>query len=134
MFNLLYFCVPGMDAYIFQGLDLPGVMVETERQGIPFEELLAIPEKDNWKYSDGYSTSCVAFVLEIYKQAGLFGSVADSVQVTEFTVSLKNYHASPCLPCCSSMFSKFVFNCTPQVALKLSSSRSQLLVIIQGQI
>lgn len=69
-----------------KGLDLPGVMVETERQGIPFEELLAIPEKDNWKYSDGYSTSCVAFVLEIYKQAGLFGSVADSVQVTEFTV------------------------------------------------
>jgi hypothetical protein len=69
-----------------QGLDLPSVMVESEKQGIPFEELLAIPERDDWKYSDGYSTTCVAFILQMYKEAGLFGSLLNSIQVTEFTV------------------------------------------------
>jgi len=69
-----------------QGLDLPGVMVESEKQGIPFEKLLAIPEKDDWEYSDGFSTTCVAFILQMYKEAGLFDSLATSIQVTEFTV------------------------------------------------
>ncbi|XP_002965264.2 uncharacterized protein LOC9659080 isoform X2 [Selaginella moellendorffii] len=69
-----------------QGLDLPGVMREAEHRGIPFEELLAIPEKDDWIYSDGKSTSCVAFVLQMYKEAGLFGELASSIQVTEFTI------------------------------------------------
>lgn len=69
-----------------QGLDLPGVMVESEKRGISFEELLAIPEQDTWEYSDGFSTTCVAFILQMYKEAGLFGSFGDSIQVTEFTV------------------------------------------------
>lgn len=69
-----------------QGLDLPGVMVESEKRGISFEELLAIPEQDNWEYSDGYSTDCVAFVLQMWKEAGLFGPLEKSIQVTEFTV------------------------------------------------
>jgi hypothetical protein len=69
-----------------QGLDLPGIMVESEKRGISFEELLAIPEQDNWEYSDGFSTDCVAFVLQMYKEAGLFGPLGKSIQVTEFTV------------------------------------------------
>lgn len=63
-------------------------MIETERRGIPFGTLLAIPEKDDWVYSDGSSTTCVAFILQMYKEAGLFGSLSKSIQVTEFTVSL----------------------------------------------
>jgi hypothetical protein len=39
-------------------------------------------------YADGKSTSCIAFVLEMYKEAGLFDPISGSVQVTEFTVSL----------------------------------------------
>ncbi|XP_019249828.1 PREDICTED: uncharacterized protein LOC109228993 isoform X2 [Nicotiana attenuata] len=42
--------------------------------------------QDDWVYSDGKSTSCVAFILETYKEAGLFGELASSIQVTEFTI------------------------------------------------
>ncbi|KAE9456554.1 hypothetical protein C3L33_11590, partial [Rhododendron williamsianum] len=69
-----------------QGLDLPEILVETERRGSSFDALLAIPEQDNWVYIDGKSTSCVVFILEMYKEAGLFAPIASSIQVTEFTL------------------------------------------------
>ncbi|KAI3948806.1 hypothetical protein MKX01_022220 [Papaver californicum] len=69
-----------------QNLSLPEVLVETEKRGLPFDKLLTIPEQDNWVYSDGASTSCVAFILEMYKEAGLFDPIASSIQVTEFTI------------------------------------------------
>eukprot|EP00262_Sarcandra_glabra_P013812 TRINITY_DN389_c0_g1_i1.p1 TRINITY_DN389_c0_g1~~TRINITY_DN389_c0_g1_i1.p1 ORF type:complete len:546 (-),score=84.71 TRINITY_DN389_c0_g1_i1:238-1833(-) len=69
-----------------QGLDLPEILVETEKHGISFDKLLTIPEQDDWLYTDGYSTSCVAFILEMYKRAGLFNPLASSIQVTEFTI------------------------------------------------
>ncbi|XP_057465258.1 uncharacterized protein LOC130754980 [Actinidia eriantha] len=69
-----------------QGLDLPEILVEIERLGLSFDELLTIPEQDDWIYSDGKSTSCVVFILEMYKAAGLFDPIARSIQVTEFTI------------------------------------------------
>ncbi|KAL8237716.1 hypothetical protein R6Q59_018797 [Mikania micrantha] len=69
-----------------QGLELPEILVEVERRGSSFAELLTVPEQDDWVYTDGKSTSCVAFVLEIYKEAGLFGDLSDQIQVTEFTI------------------------------------------------
>ncbi|KAL3733550.1 hypothetical protein ACJRO7_022987 [Eucalyptus globulus] len=69
-----------------EGLDLPDLLVETEMRGSSFAELLTIPEQDDWVYSDGKSASCVAFVLEMYKAAGLFDPISSSVQVTEFTI------------------------------------------------
>ena len=63
------------------------IIVETEKRGIPFDELLTIPERDEWEYSDGKSTTCVAFILSMYKEAGVFGPISSSIQVTEFTVS-----------------------------------------------
>ncbi|KAK8946749.1 hypothetical protein KSP39_PZI006954 [Platanthera zijinensis] len=69
-----------------KGLDLPDIIVETEKLSLPFDKLLAIPEQDDWSYSDGKSTSCVAFILEMYKHAGLFNPIASSIQVTEFTI------------------------------------------------
>lgn len=63
------------------------IIVETEKRGIPFDELLTIPEQDEWVYSDGKSTTCVAFILSMYKEAGVFGPISSSIQVTEFTVS-----------------------------------------------
>ncbi|KAJ3687363.1 hypothetical protein LUZ61_016527 [Rhynchospora tenuis] len=68
------------------GLDLPDIIIESERRGISFEKLLTIPEKDDWVYSDGKSTSCVVFILEMYKVAGLFDPIASSIQATEFTI------------------------------------------------
>ncbi|XP_019461886.1 PREDICTED: uncharacterized protein LOC109361042 [Lupinus angustifolius] len=69
-----------------KGLGLSEVLVEVEKRGSSFDELLTIPEQDDWIYSDGKSASCIAFVLEMYKEAGLFDSIASSVQVTEFTI------------------------------------------------
>lgn len=71
-----------------QGLSLPDILVEVEKRGSSFDELLTIPEQDDWLYADGKSTSCVAFILEMYKEAGLFDPIASYIQVTEFTVSL----------------------------------------------
>jgi hypothetical protein len=71
----------------FQGLDLPEIIVESEKRGITFDKLLTIPEKDNWVYTDGQSASCVAYVMMMYKEAGLFDPIASSIDVTEFTVS-----------------------------------------------
>lgn len=70
----------------WQGLDLPDVLVEVEKRGSSFDELLAVPERDDWIYSDGKSTSCIAFILEMYKEGGLFDPISSSIQVTEFTV------------------------------------------------
>ncbi|CAL0330953.1 unnamed protein product [Lupinus luteus] len=70
-----------------EGLDLHDIIIETEKRGIPFDELLTIPEQDEWEYSDGKSTTCVAFILSMYKEAGVFDPVASSsIQVTEFTI------------------------------------------------
>jgi hypothetical protein len=69
-----------------EGLDLPDVLVEVEKRGSSFDELLAVPEQDDWIYSDGKSTSCIAFILEMYKEAGLFDPISSSIQVTEFTI------------------------------------------------
>ncbi|XP_068652476.1 uncharacterized protein [Aristolochia californica] len=69
-----------------EDLDLYGILAETERRGMTFEHLLTIPEQDDWIYSDGKSTTCVAFILAMYKEAGVFGTISNSIQVTEFTI------------------------------------------------
>ncbi|KAL5761949.1 hypothetical protein ACOSP7_018213 [Xanthoceras sorbifolium] len=69
-----------------EDLDLYGILDETEKRGISFDQLLTIPEQDEWVYSDGKSTTCVAFILEMYKESGVFGPFSNSIQVTEFTI------------------------------------------------
>ncbi|CAL5335724.1 unnamed protein product [Camellia sinensis] len=69
-----------------RGLDVPEILVEAERCGSSFDELLTIPEQDDWIYNDGKSTSCVVFILEMYEEAGLFDPTANSIQVTELTI------------------------------------------------
>lgn len=87
-------------------------MVESEKRGISFEKLLTIPEKDDWVYSDGKSTSCVVFILEMYKVAGLFDPISSSIQATEFTVSAVTFsnYAPLNIPICS-----FIRNVTQSV-------------------
>lgn len=90
LYNLarFYIVVTYFEIWPLQNFTLSEVLVEVEKRGPSFGELLAIPkQKDDWVYVDGKSTSCVAFVFELYKEAGLFGELADSIQVTEFTVS-----------------------------------------------
>lgn len=67
-------------------LDLHGIIQETEQRGMSFDQLLTTPEQDDWMYSDGKSTTCVAFILAMYKEAGVFGPISSSIQVTEFTI------------------------------------------------
>ncbi|TVU05822.1 hypothetical protein EJB05_49006, partial [Eragrostis curvula] len=67
-------------------LDLRGIIVETEKRGMSFNQLLTIPEQDDWEYSDGKSTTCVGFILAMYKAAGVFAPFTESIQVTEFTI------------------------------------------------
>ena len=78
---------------MFQGLDLPEILVESEKRGMTFDKLLAVPEKDDWVYTDGQSASCVAYVLMMYKEAGLFDPISSSIEVTEFTVSNAEFYA-----------------------------------------
>lgn len=68
-------------------MDLYEILAEVENRGISVDHLLTIPEQDEWVYSDGKSTTCVAFILAMYKEAGIFGPISNSIQVTEFTVS-----------------------------------------------
>eukprot|EP00897_Mesotaenium_endlicherianum_P002829 jgi/Mesen1/2574/ME000162S01699 len=69
------------------GLDVAQVLAECAARRIPFGELLAVPERDSWQYSDGKSTSCVAYVMTAWKDGGLFGANASDIQVTEFTLN-----------------------------------------------
>lgn len=69
-----------------EGLDLPEILVEVDKRGSSFAQLLTIPEQDDWVYADGKSVSCVSYVLEIYKAAGLFEPFTSSIQATEFTI------------------------------------------------
>lgn len=69
-----------------KGLHLSEIIVESEKRGITFDKLLTVPENDSWVYEDGQSASCIAFVLMMYKEAGLFDPITSSVEVTEFTI------------------------------------------------
>ncbi|RDX90669.1 hypothetical protein CR513_27439 [Mucuna pruriens] len=66
-----------------EGLDLHDILVETEKRGIAFDQLLTIPEQDEWVYSDGKSTTCVAFILSMYKEAGILGPISSSIQIRD---------------------------------------------------
>ncbi|CBI33030.3 unnamed protein product, partial [Vitis vinifera] len=56
-------------------LDLPGILAETEKRGLTFDQLLTIPEHDDWAYTNGCQPFCVAFILEMYKEKGLFDPI-----------------------------------------------------------
>lgn len=90
-----WWCLTKSNFCFVQELDLYEIIMETERRGIAFEELLTIPEQDDWIYSDGKSTTCVAFILAMYKEAGVFSPFSSSIQVTEFTVRLAHLPPSP---------------------------------------
>jgi hypothetical protein len=83
-----------------KNLGMKEVTAEAARQGMTFEELMAMPEQDHWVYSDGPSYVCSCFVIGIYKAAGLFGDM--DIQATEFTpkdvYQLNFYNTTAVLP------------------------------------
>nr|GMC76545.1 inositol-1,4,5-trisphosphate 5-phosphatase [Ipomoea batatas] len=66
-----------------EGLGFAEILDELHRRGSCFAQILPIPEKDDWVYSDGKSTSCAAFVLGMYKEAGLFGPLSSLIQIKD---------------------------------------------------
>ena len=64
------------------------IAAEAANRNMTVEDIMAIPEKDQWVYEgitprDGWSYVCSAYVAALYKAAGLFDG--HSVEGTEFT-------------------------------------------------
>lgn len=98
-----------------KGLSIPQVTAEAARQGFSFEELLAQPEREEWKYSDGTNYVCSCFVAAFWKAGGLFDGLdilpneftpKDVYQLDFFDLEYKNkrpqacQEADPDLPYC----------------------------------
>jgi len=52
-------------------------------KGMTLMQVAAMPEQDSWRYGGNYSMVCSVFVTELYKNAGIFGSLTDLIQGTE---------------------------------------------------
>lgn len=69
-------------------MSMKELAVEAGKQNMTLEEVMAIPERDQWVYEgitprDGWSYVCSAYVAALYKEAGLFDGF--QVEGTEFT-------------------------------------------------
>jgi len=65
------------------GLSYREIVTETVHRNMTIQDVMAMPEMDDWIYSDGPSFVCSCFVIGIYKAAGLFGNM--EIQANEFT-------------------------------------------------
>lgn len=45
------------------------------KRNMTFGDLMAVPERDGWIYSDGESYVCGAFVAAVYESAGLLPEI-----------------------------------------------------------
>jgi hypothetical protein len=81
-----------------QGLNVSQCYAVAQQRGITLGQLLTMVEQDSWVYSDGLSMVCDVYIVELWKAAGLFGNITDSIQGTEFTnwdaYSLNFFNAS----------------------------------------
>lgn len=68
-----------------KGLNVSQMAIIVAQQGLNFPDLYAMVEEDFTMYGDHYSFTCSAFVTELYKQAGLFGDFADTINGVEWT-------------------------------------------------
>lgn len=57
--------------------------VEMSKRGLVFEDVMTIPERDDWLYHDGENWVCSALVVGLYKVAGLLDDM--DIQAHEFT-------------------------------------------------
>lgn len=77
-----------------QGLRTADVYQEAASRGMTTGELIQIPEQDTWRYNmttsageavQGRSMVCCVFACSMWKNAGVFGEIADDVNCEEFT-------------------------------------------------
>ena len=66
-----------------KGLTFKQTVVEAARQGKTFEELIAMPELEEYEYHDGLNYVCGCFVAPYYEHCGLFGDI--TILPKEFT-------------------------------------------------
>lgn len=66
-----------------EGLSHSDVIYEGALLGLKFEDLLAIPEMEGLKYSDGENYVCSCLVIGLYKAGGLFDDL--EIQPQEFS-------------------------------------------------
>lgn len=66
-----------------KGKSLKEVQQTIMRNNMKLEDVFAIPEKDKFRYSDGYSYVCSSYVMSFYLESGMMGDL--KVQATEFT-------------------------------------------------
>lgn len=62
-----------------------GIIDETIKLNYSIYKLFTIPENDTWQYSEGKSYVCNTLVTLLYKVGGLFESIKNKIQVTEFS-------------------------------------------------
>lgn len=65
--------------------DFMGIIAETIRLDYSLYKLFALPENDDWEYSKGKSYVCNTLVTLMYKVGGLFESINNQIQATEFS-------------------------------------------------
>jgi hypothetical protein len=58
-----------------KGLSVEEVIVKAASQGISTGNLFAMPEGENWEYSDGKNYVCSCLAIALYKAAGVFGDL-----------------------------------------------------------
>jgi hypothetical protein len=57
------------------------------KRNLSFTDLVTIPEDDSWIYTNsngtrkGSASVCCVFVMRMWKAGGIFGDLADSIQV-----------------------------------------------------
>ena len=66
-----------------RNLTLAQATAEAARQGYTFEQVVAMPEGDDWEYSNGKNYVCACFVARFYKAGGLFDGF--DILANEFT-------------------------------------------------
>ena len=49
------------------------------------EDVMILPELDQWQYSHGPAYVCSTFVLQVLKHAGIFGALGEQINFNEFT-------------------------------------------------
>lgn len=67
-------------------MDLHDIIVELGKRGIPFDQLLTIPEQDDWVYNTTTVNQQVLVLFFQCVEGGIFCPVSSSIQVTEFTI------------------------------------------------
>ena len=66
-----------------KGLNMGGIWEELYKRDMTLNQMTALVEVEGWVYPTGPNYVCSAFVVHLYKAAGLFGSL--QINATEFT-------------------------------------------------